>query len=52
MFTRYLVALDPGVELTVASQNLDTTSRSALAAKGQRVRLVWDSAHVHRIGSP
>jgi putative spermidine/putrescine transport system ATP-binding protein len=51
MFTRYLVALDHGVELTVASQNLDSTSMDVLAAKGQRVKLVWEPAHIHRIGT-
>jgi putative spermidine/putrescine transport system ATP-binding protein len=51
MFTRYLIALDHGVELTVASQNLDTTSMDVHAAKGQRVKLVWESAHIHRIGT-
>ena len=50
MFTRYLIALDQGVELTVASQNLDATSKDVRAVKGQRVRLVWEAAHVHRIG--
>jgi len=50
MFTRYLVSLDQGVDLTVAVQNLDATSREVGAAKGQRIRLAWERAHVHRIG--
>lgn len=45
MNTRYLVALDGGGELTVVAQNLRTTSMEVLAAKGRRVRLVWERAH-------
>jgi putative spermidine/putrescine transport system ATP-binding protein len=50
MYTRYLVSLDLGGELTVVQQNLETTSMDVLAAQGQRVRLVWDRAHVHYVG--
>ena len=49
MFTRYLVTLDQGGELMVASQNLAETSEKVQAAKGQRVRLSWDKSHIHRI---
>jgi hypothetical protein len=31
--------------LTVIEQNLRTTSMDVLAAKGRRVRLVWERAH-------
>jgi putative spermidine/putrescine transport system ATP-binding protein len=41
MHTRYLVELDDGGDMTVVQQNLEATSMSVLAAKGQRVRLVW-----------
>jgi hypothetical protein len=43
--TRYTVALDVGGELVVTEQNLTTTSMDALAAKGRRVRLVWEEQH-------
>jgi putative spermidine/putrescine transport system ATP-binding protein len=43
--TRYLAQLDSGGELTVVEQNLRTTSMDVLAAKGRRVRLVWERAH-------
>jgi putative spermidine/putrescine transport system ATP-binding protein len=49
MYTRYVIALDQGVELTVAIQNLEATSSDVGAVKGRRVRLVWEHAHVHRI---
>ncbi|MCI0396924.1 MAG: ABC transporter ATP-binding protein [Chloroflexi bacterium] len=42
MHTRYLVELDGGGDLTVVSQNLETTSMDVLGARGRRVRLVWD----------
>jgi putative spermidine/putrescine transport system ATP-binding protein len=53
MNTRYLVELDlggdpsagSGLVLTVVEQNLRTTSMDVLAAKGRRVRLVWERAH-------
>jgi putative spermidine/putrescine transport system ATP-binding protein len=50
MYTRYLVALDPGSELTVVQQNLETTSMDVLAQQGQPVRLVWDPVHNLTIG--
>jgi len=40
--TRYIIALEAGVELVVVQQNLTTSSMEALAAKGRRVKLVWD----------
>ena len=40
--TRYIVALEAGVDLVVVQQNLTTSSMEALAAKGRRVKLVWD----------
>jgi len=43
--TRYIVTLDNGGELVVVQQNLSTSSMEALAAKGRRVRLVWDRQH-------
>ncbi len=45
MHTRYLVALECGVDLTVVEQNLRTTSMDVLSARGRPVRLVWDRAH-------
>jgi putative spermidine/putrescine transport system ATP-binding protein len=45
MYTRYVVELYGGGELTVAEQNLDTTSMDALAAQGRRVRLLWQRSH-------
>jgi putative spermidine/putrescine transport system ATP-binding protein len=43
--TRYIVALDRGGELVVVQQNLATSSMDALAAKGRRVKLVWNEQH-------
>jgi putative spermidine/putrescine transport system ATP-binding protein len=40
--TRYIVALEAGLDLVVVQQNLTTSSMEALAAKGRRVKLVWD----------
>jgi putative spermidine/putrescine transport system ATP-binding protein len=45
MNTRYRVELDTGGDLTVVEQNLRTTSMDVLAARGRRVRLVWERAH-------
>jgi putative spermidine/putrescine transport system ATP-binding protein len=44
MFTRYIVAVDGGSELTVVRQNLDETSMDVLVAQGKRVQLTWQSA--------
>jgi putative spermidine/putrescine transport system ATP-binding protein len=41
MHTRYLIELDGGGDVTVVQQNLEGTSMSVLAAKGQPVKLVW-----------
>lgn len=41
MFTRYIVAIDGGGELTVVRQNLDETSMDVLSAEGKRVQLTW-----------
>jgi putative spermidine/putrescine transport system ATP-binding protein len=45
LYTRYIVELDRGGELTVVEQNLNTTSMEALAARGRRVRLTWQRSH-------
>ncbi|UCH60969.1 MAG: ABC transporter ATP-binding protein [Anaerolineales bacterium] len=50
MYTRYIVELDLGGELTVAHQNLETTSMDVLAARNQRVRLLWNRSHMRPIG--
>lgn len=47
MYTRYMVALDLGGELTVVQQNLETTSMDVLTVHNQRVRLMWERAHIH-----
>jgi putative spermidine/putrescine transport system ATP-binding protein len=44
MYTRYIVALDGGGELTVVRQNLDETSMDVLSAEGKRVQLTWQRA--------
>jgi putative spermidine/putrescine transport system ATP-binding protein len=49
MFTRYLVELDSGGELTVVRQNLETSSQEALEARGSRVRLAWQPEHTFEI---
>lgn len=43
MFTRYVVTLDDGGELTVVRQNLDETSMDVLGSQGKRVQLTWQS---------
>jgi putative spermidine/putrescine transport system ATP-binding protein len=45
LYTRYIVELERGGELTVVEQNLHTTSMEALAARGRRVRLTWYRRH-------
>jgi putative spermidine/putrescine transport system ATP-binding protein len=45
MATRYIVELEEGGELTVAVQNLETTSAQALEARGRRTRLQWRPEH-------
>lgn len=49
MYTRYLVELDGGGDLTVVQQNLHTTSMDVLAAKGRAVKLVWQREHIRRV---
>jgi putative spermidine/putrescine transport system ATP-binding protein len=49
MYTRYLVELDGGGDLTVVQQNLHTTSMDVLAAKGRAVKLVWKREHIRRV---
>ncbi len=44
MFTRYLVSIEGGGELTVVRQNLDETSMDVLSAEGKRVQLTWQRA--------
>ena len=41
MYTRYLVELDGGGDLTAMSQNVDATSSQVQATRGSRVRLFW-----------
>jgi putative spermidine/putrescine transport system ATP-binding protein len=49
MFTRYIVELDSGGELTVVRQNLETSSQEALEFRGRRVRLEWRPEHTFEI---
>ena len=49
MFTRYVVELDSGGELSVVRQNLETSSHEALESKGKRVRLEWRPEHTFEI---
>jgi putative spermidine/putrescine transport system ATP-binding protein len=51
MFTRYVVELDSGGELTVVKQNLETSSQEALESRGKRVRLEWRPEHTYEIQS-
>jgi putative spermidine/putrescine transport system ATP-binding protein len=51
MFTRYIVELDSGGELSVVEQNLETSSQEALESKGRRVRLEWRPEHTFDIGT-
>ena len=49
MFTRYVVELDSGGELTVVKQNLETSSQEAVESRGRRVRLEWRPEHTFEI---
>jgi putative spermidine/putrescine transport system ATP-binding protein len=49
MFTRYVVELDSGGELTVVRQNLEMSSQEALESRGKRVRLEWRPEHTFEI---
>jgi len=51
-FTRYIVELDSGGELTVVRQNLETSSADALEFQGRRVRLEWRPEHTFAIDLP
>jgi putative spermidine/putrescine transport system ATP-binding protein len=52
MFTRYVVELDSGGELTVVKQNLETSSSDALESRGRRVRLEWRPEHTYELERP
>src|SRR5439155_26961496 len=41
MFTRYIVELDSGGELSVVRQNLETAPQQALESRCNRLRLDW-----------
>jgi putative spermidine/putrescine transport system ATP-binding protein len=49
MFTRYIVELDSGGELTVVRQNLETSSQEALESRGKWARLEWRPEHTYEI---
>lgn len=51
-FTRYIVELDSGGELTVVRQNLETSSVDALESRGRRVRLEWRPEHTFELERP
>ena len=51
MFTRYVVELDSGGELTVVRQNLETSSSQVAEARGARVRLEWRPEHTYEIAT-
>jgi len=51
LYTRYIVELERGGDLTVVEQNLNTTSMEALAARGRRVRLTWYRHHNRPVAS-
>jgi putative spermidine/putrescine transport system ATP-binding protein len=48
-FTRFIIELDQGGELTVMRQNLETTSEQVLEEKGRRVSLAWRPEHTFTI---
>ena len=52
MFTRYIVELDSGGELTVVRQNLETSSVDVLESRGKRVRLEWRPEHTYVMDQP
>jgi putative spermidine/putrescine transport system ATP-binding protein len=52
MFTRYIVELDSGGELTVVRQNLETSSADALESRGRPVRLEWRPEHTFDMEQP
>jgi putative spermidine/putrescine transport system ATP-binding protein len=46
LYTRYKLTLDNGAEMTVVQQNLQTTSMDVLAARGRRVKAIWNKTHM------
>ncbi|TAK10744.1 MAG: ABC transporter ATP-binding protein [Anaerolineae bacterium] len=50
MYTRFEVALEGGGKLTVAQQNLETSSMDVHTARGREVRLVWEKSHSRKLG--
>jgi putative spermidine/putrescine transport system ATP-binding protein len=44
--TRFVVALDAGVQLVVAAQNRQTTFDDVARLRNQRVQLTWPAEHV------
>jgi putative spermidine/putrescine transport system ATP-binding protein len=46
VYTRYVVDLDAGVPMTIVQQNLQTTSMEVLAARGRKVKAIWERAHM------
>jgi putative spermidine/putrescine transport system ATP-binding protein len=52
MFTRYIVELESGGELTVVRQNLETSSADALESRDRRVRLEWRPEHTYDMQGP
>lgn len=50
LYTRYLVELQDGSDLVVIQQNLEETSMDALAARGRKVRLLWQRSHISPVG--
>jgi putative spermidine/putrescine transport system ATP-binding protein len=45
IYTRYLVELEGGGDVTVIQQNLESTSMDVLSARGNRVLLVWGKSN-------
>ena len=45
MYTRYLIEVEGGTDLTVVQQNLEATSMDVLSARGNRVLLVWSKSN-------
>jgi len=49
--TRYNIALTKGGELTVIDQNRESPAADGWRQQGSAVRLVWQRAHIQRIGT-
>lgn len=49
MYTRFLVELEQGGQLTVVQQNMHATSMDVLMQRGAAVCLTWEKAHVHAL---